>query len=66
MAGVFSRDWENTKATGAQLYLAEDRLYRTLQEMAEAEALLPSDRRTDFVTIVTRHASRETADGRNS
>ena len=53
VTGVFSRDWENTKATGAQLYLAADRLYKTFQEMAEAEAALPPHRRIDFVTIVT-------------
>jgi len=53
VAGVFSRDWSNTRATGAQLYLDQARLYRTYQEMALAEAALPADRRIDFVSIVT-------------
>jgi predicted dehydrogenase len=53
VAGVFSRDWENTKATGARLYLDPGRLYGSFEEMAAAEAALPPDRRIDFVTIVT-------------
>jgi len=53
VAGVFSRDWANTQATGAQLYLDPTRLYKTYEEMATAEARLPADRRIDFVVIVT-------------
>ncbi|MFA7566144.1 MAG: Gfo/Idh/MocA family oxidoreductase, partial [Alkalispirochaeta sp.] len=53
VAGAFSRDFENTKKTGAELYLHADRCYRSYDEMAEAEAALPEDKRIDFVAIVT-------------
>ena len=52
-AGVFSRDWNNTQATGRTLYLDPARLYRSAAEMAAAEAALPSSTRIDFVSIVT-------------
>jgi predicted dehydrogenase len=55
VAGVFSRDWENTRVTGEQLYLNPSRVYRTYQEMAAAEAKLPPDTRIDFVSIVTQN-----------
>jgi predicted dehydrogenase len=53
VAGVFSRDWANTSATGQRLFLDPARIYRTYDEMAEGEARLPVDRRIDFVAIVT-------------
>lgn len=53
VAGVFSRDWDNTRTTGTQLYLDPRRLYKTFEEMAAAEAQLPPDVRIDFVAIVT-------------
>src|SRR6476619_2065225 len=53
VAGVFSRDWSNSSATGQRLFLDPTRVYRTYEEMAEREARLPADRRIDFVTIVT-------------
>jgi len=53
VAGCFSRDFENTKTTGAQLYLDPARCYQTYQEMAESEAKLSQDQRIDFVSIVT-------------
>ena len=53
VAGCFSRDAENTKRTGKQLYLDADRCYASYEEMAAQEAALPNDRRIDFVTIVT-------------
>lgn len=57
MAGCFSRDFENTRATAKQLYLDRARCYRTYQEMAEHEAQLPVDKRIDFVSIVTPNQS---------
>jgi predicted dehydrogenase len=57
VAGCFSRDVENTRATGKQLYLDPARCYRTYQEMAEYEAKLPEDKRIDFVSIVTPNQS---------
>jgi hypothetical protein len=41
VAGCFSRDFENTRLTGEQLYLDPSRCYRTYQEMAESEAKRP-------------------------
>jgi predicted dehydrogenase len=53
VAGVFSRDPANSSTTGQRLFLDPARVYRTYEEMAEREARLPSDRRIDFVVIVT-------------
>src|SRR5215213_5104527 len=53
VAGVFSRDWANTAATGQRLFLDPTRTYHTWEEMAEREADLPADQRVDFVAIVT-------------
>lgn len=57
VAGCFSRDPENTKVTGEELYLDGKRLYDTYEEMAKAEAALSEDERIDFVTIVTPNVS---------
>ena len=57
VAGCFSQSYENTKATGTQLYLDPARCYRTYEEMAVEEAKLPSDKRIDFVSIVTPNVS---------
>ena len=57
VAGCFSRDPENTRITGRQLYLDPARCYRSFEEMAEKEAELPPDRRIDFVTVVTPNVS---------
>ncbi len=56
-AGCFSRDPENTRITGEQLYLDSSRTYSTWQEMAEKEARLPAEKRIDFVSIVTQNVS---------
>jgi predicted dehydrogenase len=53
VAGCFSRDFENTKLTGEQLYLDPVRCYPTYLEMVQTEASLPPDQRIDFVSIVT-------------
>jgi len=53
IAGVFSRDFQNTQATGRSLYLDPARMYQTAAEMAAAEAARPSSDRIDFVSIVT-------------
>jgi len=53
VAGVFSRDWDNTRATGEQLYLDPARVYRSVDDMVAAEARLSGDVRIDFVSIVT-------------
>ena len=41
VAGCFSRDPENTRITGAELYLAPNRCYNSYAEMAAAEAATP-------------------------
>ena len=50
-AGCFSRNFENTLATGALWNIAPDRLYRTYGEMAQNEAAREDG--IDFVIIVT-------------
>ncbi len=39
--------------SGQSLFLPEDRIYTTWQEMLEKESALPAEKRMDFVTIVT-------------
>lgn len=51
VAGCFSRDYENTKATGAGLGISPERLYENYDLMAEAEA--ERDDGIDFAVIVT-------------
>ena len=53
VAGAFSSDAANSKATGAQLFLNPRRTYASYAEMAAREAALPADERIDFVAIVT-------------
>ena len=50
-AGCFSRDPENTSATGKALGIAPDRCYKSFDEMAEGEGKRPD--KIDFVVIVT-------------
>ena len=57
VAGAFSRDFQNAKATGRDLYLDPARVYPTYAEMAAAEAKLPADKRIDFVSVVTPNVS---------
>jgi predicted dehydrogenase len=57
VAGCFSRDPDNNRLTGQQLYLDPGRVYRTYQDMVAAEAKLPPDQRIDFVSIVTPNVS---------
>ena len=53
VAGAFSRDPENCKATGQQLGLDPARCYSDYADMMQAEAALPERERMDFVAIVT-------------
>lgn len=57
VAGCFSRDYENTKTTGEELYLDLSRCYTSYEEMATKEAELPEGERIDFVAIVTPNKS---------
>jgi predicted dehydrogenase len=54
-AGCFSQTIENTLETGASLGVPADRLYKTYQDMIDAEAGLPE--RPDFILIVTPNIS---------
>ncbi|OGO05976.1 MAG: oxidoreductase [Chloroflexi bacterium RBG_13_56_8] len=53
VAGCFSSNPERSKASGRDLYLPEERVYSTYQEMIEAESALPEGERVDFVSVVT-------------
>ncbi|MCK8490704.1 MULTISPECIES: Gfo/Idh/MocA family protein [Spirosoma] len=53
VCGVFSASAEKSKATGHALYLPEDRVYTSFEEMIEREKTLPEGERMDFVSIVT-------------
>ncbi|MCF0134234.1 MAG: Gfo/Idh/MocA family oxidoreductase [Blautia sp.] len=51
VAGSFSRDYEKTKATGAELGIKPERCYATYTEMAKAES--EREDGIDFVVVVT-------------
>lgn len=53
VCGCFSSHPENSLATGRSLFLPDERIYATYQEMMEKEAALPETQRMDFVSIVT-------------
>lgn len=53
VCGALSSDPQRSKDSGADLFLPADRCYGTFDEMMKAEAALPTDRRMDFVSIVT-------------
>ena len=53
VCGALSINPEIAKDSGQSLFLPEDRIYLTYDEMIEKESLLPADKRMDFVTIVT-------------
>lgn len=53
VCGAFSSNPETSLATGKELYLPEDRCYKSFNEMMEKEAALSTELRMDFVVIVT-------------
>lgn len=53
VCGCFSSNSENSKQTGASLFLNPDRVYSSYQEMIAREKALPEGERMDFVAIVT-------------
>ncbi len=53
VAGAFSSTPEKSKASGAEIGVAEDRTYGSWAEMIEREAALPADERIEAVAIVT-------------
>ncbi len=52
-AGALSEHPDIARESGHMLFLPEDRIYTSYEEMIKAEAALPEDKRIDFVTIVT-------------
>jgi predicted dehydrogenase len=53
VCGAFSADPEKSRATGRALYLPEQRVYESYEQMFRSEKLLPEGERMDFVSIVT-------------
>jgi len=53
VAGALSSTREKAIASGKDLYLPEDRIYGSWQEMLEAEAAKPESERLDFISVVT-------------
>jgi predicted dehydrogenase len=53
VCGAFSSSPEKSKLTGEQLYLEEDRVYGSFEEMINTEKNLPDEKRINFVSIVT-------------
>jgi predicted dehydrogenase len=53
VAGCLASTPDKSKASGKDLYLPDNRVYGTWQEMAAAEGKLPEGERIDFVSIVT-------------
>ena len=53
VCGALSSTPEKAKASGRDLFLPEDRIYGSYEEMFKAEAARPAGDRMDFVSIVT-------------
>lgn len=53
VCGCFSSHPEISRESGRSLFLPENRVYGSYQEMFEKEAHLPEEERMDFVSIVT-------------
>jgi predicted dehydrogenase len=53
VCGALSSDPEKSKVAGAAMFLDPQRVYDSYQQMIESESRLASERRMDFVAIVT-------------
>jgi predicted dehydrogenase len=53
VCGAFSSDAAKSKRSGAALFLPENRVYSSFEEMILKEKKLPASKRMDFVSIVT-------------
>ena len=51
--GALSQNPEKAKESGKELFLPDDRVYTSYQQMFEKESALPADVRMQFVVIVT-------------
>ena len=52
-AGALSEIPEIAKESGEHLFLAQDRIYTSYEDMIKREASLPEEKRLDFISIVT-------------
>jgi predicted dehydrogenase len=53
VCGAFSSNPDNARESGRSLFLPDDRIYGSYEEMFDKESRLPADKRMDFVVIVT-------------
>src|ERR1700737_4701117 len=53
VCGAFSSQAENAKESGRALFLPEDRIYTSFEEMIKKERKLPAGEQMDFVSIFT-------------
>jgi predicted dehydrogenase len=53
VCGALSINPDVAKESGKELFLSDDRIYTSYEEMIKKEKELPADKRMDFVTIVT-------------
>jgi predicted dehydrogenase len=53
VCGAFSSQADNARESGKLLFLPEDRVYLSYEEMIDRESRLPEGERMDFVVIVT-------------
>lgn len=53
VCGAFSSHPDNARESGRSLFLPDDRIYLSYEEMMENESRLPADERMDLVVIVT-------------
>lgn len=53
VCGAFSSSPDNSRESGLSLFLPENRIYLTYEEMMEKESKLSAEERMDFVVIVT-------------
>jgi predicted dehydrogenase len=53
VCGCFSSRPDISLASGRAMYLSDNRIYSSYQEMFQKESLLPEDQRMDFTAIVT-------------
>lgn len=51
--GALSHDEKIARESGEMLFLPQERIYKTYDELFENESKMPEDKRIDFVTIVT-------------
>src|SRR3978361_1608768 len=53
VCGALSINPDIARDSGKALFFDEDRIYLTYEEMIEKEAVMPAEKRIDFITIVT-------------